>query len=522
MIYNLNDIQDDPFKGKVFDVCIVGAGFAGITLATYLSEELNILLLEAGDIDYSEESQEIYKGNNIGHEYWDLTDARARWFGGTSNTWGGQCGTLESRDFEKKDFVEFSGWPISKKDLDPYLEEAVHIFGISGTSEAKEFTKGWDDVLKKPDKYFDSFDKWHSKQDYFKNNSGDIVKKRANIHCYLNANLTDMTLSDDLSSIKVLEIQNYSKKVFNARAKITILATGGIENPRLLLSFNKQCKNGIGNNNDLVGRMFSEHPHFELGEFIFEDHLLEAFQSGRLSKIKYLEPSNKFQAEDKILNIELELFPKNAIIPDEPINSFKGRLRDIICSSEWAKKTLNTIQGHEIYCYSSRYDQSNGIVSTMTEQTPNLSSRVTLGSDTDKFGMKRVELDWQLSKIEKHTLKRAAIRFAEMFAKVNLGRVKLDKWVLSDDPNDFPGFPHRLAGPHHMCTTRMSSSPKDGVVDANHKVFGIDNLYIAGSSVFSTTGRINPTFSIVQMSLRLTDHLNQQFDHKTSVINKTT
>ncbi|MEA3523260.1 MAG: hypothetical protein U9R50_09810 [Campylobacterota bacterium] len=372
MIYNLNEIEKDPFKDNFYDVCIIGSGFAGITLALSLNENLNVLLLEAGDIDYSAESQEIYEGKNVGHEYWDLTDCRNRWFGGTSNTWGGWCAPLDSRDFEKKDFIEFSGWPISKEDIDPYFEETMQIFGLSGSDKVKEFTKGWDDVLTKPDKYFDGFDIRVSKQEDFKNKHGDAVKERSYIHCYLNANLTDIALTKDLDSVKVLEIQNYKKKVFNARAKITILATGGLENPRLLLSFNKQCKNGIGNNNDLVGRFFCEHPHFELGDFIIEEHLFEASKSGKLSAMKYLAPSNEFQAEDKVLNFGIELHTKDFIEREGSTNTFKETLRTIICSSEWAKYVVKSIKGEEIYCYSSTYDWSDGIFKIESEQVPNL------------------------------------------------------------------------------------------------------------------------------------------------------
>ena len=516
MIHNLNEIKNDPFKDQIYDVCIVGTGFAGIALALKLHENLNVLLLEAGDMDYSTESQEVYKGKNIGHEYYDLTDCRTRCFGGTSNVWGGVCGTLDALDFEKKDFMDFSGWPIKKDDLDPYIEEAKQMFGLNDIGQSEEFVKGWDDILMKPDKYFDGFEIMHSKQAYFKNTHSKTVKERSNIHCYINANLTDMTQTDNLESIKVAEIQNYRKKVFNAKAKIFILATGGIENSRLLLNFNRQCKNGIGNNNGLVGRFFSEHPHFTLGEFIIEDHVFEASKSGKLSEMKYLAPSNKFQIEDKILNFGLELhtkdFIKHSILRDS--SPFKERLRAIICSMDWTKYIASKINGKDIFCVSETFDQSDGILNIEAEQVPNLSSRVILGSDIDKFGMRQVALEWKFLEIDKYTIKRAALRFAETFAELNLGRVKIEKWVLSDDPSDFPGFPHRLGGPHHMCTTRMSLTPKDGVVDLNQKVFDIDNLYIAGSSVFSTGGRINPTFSIVQMSLRLADHLNHKFDYK--------
>ncbi len=88
MIYDLNEIKNDPFKDKLFDICIVGGGVAGITLAMYLKKDLSILLLEGGGMDYTEESQEVYKGENIGHEYYDLDTCRARWLGGTSNYWG--------------------------------------------------------------------------------------------------------------------------------------------------------------------------------------------------------------------------------------------------------------------------------------------------------------------------------------------------------------------------------------------------------------------------------------------------
>ena len=134
-----------------------------------------------------------------------------------------------------------------------------------------------------------------------------------------------------------------------------------------------------------------------------------------------------------------------------------------------------------------------------------------LGNERDKFGMRRVDIDWRLSKIDLRTIKRGTIRFGELFATLGLGRVQVNEWLLAEHPI-FPSLDEdEVAGNHHMCTTRMGSSPQNGVVDSNQKVFEIDNFYVAGSSVFSTAGHANPTFTIVQMTLRLADHLNKRY-----------
>lgn len=503
MIYDLNEIQDDPFKDKLFDICIIGGGIAGITLAMYLKKDLDILLLEAGGMDYSEESQEIYRGKNVGHEYFNLDDCRGRWLGGSSNLWGGWCAPLSSCDFKKRDFVKHSGWPIDKTDLDPYEEEAKLITNLPKKFRLVKY-KGWSDILENSDKNFNGFNfQWTAPFGLnFRDKYKSELENRSNITCFVNANLTDMTLSDDLSSIKNIEIKNYRNSVFNVNSKTYILATGGIENARLLLNFNKQCKNGIGNDNDLVGRFFAEHPHFNTGDFIMDDHIASIFASNKVEKSNefrttYLIPSEEFQNNDKVLNVGLRVTPN--LYPYSYSHSFKEKLRNAICSTDWSKKILNE---QKIGC--TKYD---GHIKIAAESAPNPESRVTIGPEVDKFGLKKTVLNWQLLELDKLTFKKTTIRIAELFVKQNLGRVKIQDWVLSDGTK-FPGRPQELGGNHHMGTTRMGATPSEGVVDKNQKVFDIDNLYIAGSSVFPTTGHVNPTFTIIQMCLRLADHLN--------------
>lgn len=138
------------------------------------------------------------------------------------------------------------------------------------------------------------------------------------------------------------------------------------------------------------------------------------------------------------------------------------------------------------------------------EQVPNPDSRITLSNESDMLGMKRVNVIWKLNKLDKHTVRVLTEFVASEITRLNLGRVKLEDWVL-DTENVWPD---NLKGAwHHIGTTRMSDEPKQGVVDKNCRVHSTDNLYISGSSVFPTSGYVNPTLTIVALSLRLADHL---------------
>jgi hypothetical protein len=138
MIADLQDASSDPFQDKVFDVCICGAGVAGITLALRLSRNLNVLLLEAGGAEYSEQSQAVYEGSIVGRDYFDLTGTRLRYFGGTSNRWAGWCRPLDPIDFKPKPYAGISGWPIDERDPTPYLDEAKAILDIQSAPDRPE------------------------------------------------------------------------------------------------------------------------------------------------------------------------------------------------------------------------------------------------------------------------------------------------------------------------------------------------------------------------------------------------
>ena len=272
MIADLQDMAADPFADETFDVCICGAGVAGITLALHLSRTLRVALLEGGGLDYSEDSQSLYEGQSIGQEYFDLTATRLRYFGGTSNHWAGWCVPLDTHDFERKPYAHLSGWPISRADLDPYLEAAASILDLDAG-----FAEGASDS---PDDIGNAIRPEHglrrvgyrwSPPTRFAEKYGAEIRASRNIFCFLNANLVDLTLDDGLTRLQKAEIRDQSGRAFSVRARLFVLAAGGLETPRILLNCNRQIEKGIGNGRDLVGRYFAEHPNKIVGEFILED-----------------------------------------------------------------------------------------------------------------------------------------------------------------------------------------------------------------------------------------------------------
>ena len=500
MLYDLNTIQVDPFNDKIYDVCIVGGGMAGITLALYLKKSFNILLLEGGGLEYSEESQSVYEGTQKGFDTsYSLKNRGGRWLGGSSHLWAGRCHPYVPSDFEKRDYIKYSGWPITKKDLDPYEEETKSILDLP-TPDKQKFYKGWTDILEKPDEYFKAIKFLYSRPPTnFKTKYLSTLKNRSNIHCYVNANLTDIKLSHDLSNVEEIEVKNYRQKTFKAQAKVCILATGGIENARLLLNFNKQYKKGIGNENDLVGRFFSDHPHSHVGYFIMEDKSANAFDgeeqpTDMLYAGSVLVPTEKFQKKEQLESLGLHIRPNASVFSRS--RKFKDKIKDILCSVEWTKSIT------DIKC-----EHYNGSLVILQEQEPNPKSRVTLESNTDIFGHKRAVLDWQFVEKDMLSCKNVLIPFSKKFTGSDLGRIKIDDWLLKKEIKY--DTQHTSGGYHLMGTTRMATSEKEGVVDSNLKIFGINNLYIAGSSVFPTGGSMNPTFAIIQTTLRLAKYLNK-------------
>lgn len=516
MLIGFQDFVASSHHASRFDVCVAGGGVAGITLALELARsKLRVLLLEGGDIEFTQESQDLYAGENVGRDYFDLDAGRLRFLGGSSNHWAGFCVPLDDFDFEAHSDIKASGWPITKADLSPWLAPAADILEISSHFRPDQLIEETDDSLR-------LFETHMSPPVRFRDKYADNLRSDDHICAVLNASVTDIEIETASGTIKRFELvhTNEPDQKADVAADCYVLALGGIENARVLLNANKQVECGIGNDHDLVGRYFMDHIMTDLGFALLSAPLPDLFRGvtmdGRFSNTVSFAATKDFQRSANILNCELRVqgLERREKHYKGPL---KPRLKQMICSSDMALSLIRYVDAdfkQEKCWLAHRIDERptdnfDAVVMARSEQAPNYNSRVMLSDERDRLGMRRVAVDWQLLDIDKATLKESVLELGRYFAETDIGRIRVVDWLL-DEGQVLAGMSEgeRAAhGGHHIGTTRMAATPSQGVVDQHCKVFGTQNLYVAGSSVFPTGGHAPPTLTIVQLALRLADHL---------------
>ena len=504
------------------DICIVGAGAAGITLARDLAGSgRRVALFESGGFDFEDATQQLYEGAVVGQDMPPLVVERLRYLGGSTNHWSGGCRPFDAWDLAVRSHVAESGWPMAIGDLDPYYRRAQAICQLGPYDyEPQNWTaKGSQPLDFGAGARLRSGVYQYSPPTRFGEVYRDDLDKAQGVRVYLHANAVDIETDDSAAAVTGMRFACLGGRRFRAAAELYVLATGGIENPRLLLNATTVQKPGLGNGNDLVGRYFMDHPYvpraatviLARGPSSFDFYPRRALRGASVGG--YVRATAETEQTEGLPSFGIGFEPGSLPERGYARQSLKT-IVDELASGHWPDhlayhlgQILSSVEataGTEYYRLT-RAEPAVFSTGYICECPPDRDSRVTLGEDVDALGLRRVKVDWRLpADFERHM-----VRAHELLAQ-ELGRLGLGRLRMNTRETGYDAMAGLTNGYHHMGTTRMHPDPRHGVVDADCRVHGITNLFIAGSSVFPTYSFDNPTMTIVALSLRLSDHLKSK------------
>jgi len=558
MLTDARSLQSGQIKK---DICIIGAGPAGISLAReFINQHFDVAIVESGGFEFDAKIQSLADGLALG-DIKPSVDVNRRQFGGNSNVWNiefgrGEIGVrhalFDETDFLKRDWVSYSGWPFQREHLIPYYKRAQLVcragpFSYCADDWENNLVQRWS--LSRTDLETGMFQ--FGPSNVFHKIYKDELIAAKNVTLYIHATATELTTDGSGETVNRVKLAHVGDKQIFISAKIFILATGGYENARLLLMSNQHHKDGMGNQHDVVGRYYHDHLQGRSGyltpgdpQLLNRAALYDLRQVNGASVMGYLKLSEALMEKEKLLSINCFLYPRpnhrhslaiesfNALRQESLFSKSQSEVVSIFPKSSKAKHLLNAVIGSNYVLkmaymaktkkQATSYGLGNGGWSQLRnlhqrftrfevwhsiEQSPHPDNRVKLSGEHDMYGAPKLEVHWHWPLSDIHQTLRAQQIIARELERAGLGKLDL--------VHDSEGLPNivRPVGSHHlMGTTRMHTDPKFGVVDAECRVHGMNNLFVAGSSTFPTGGYANPTLTIVAMALRLADLVKHELN----------
>ncbi len=520
-----------------FDICIVGAGAAGIAMAQRLANSsLQVLLLVSGQpADRGlpdKHRQSLYQGTagaflqKVDPDF--LQRSRLNMYGGTTNHFGFWARPLDPADTMPRPGYRDAGWLFGERELRPWYIDA-HVFGRFGPFNYADMDF-WERVL-----YARCFDplpgdklsgaimraQYEENLHDFQVQFRDQLKNAPNITTLFNAHLLSIETDENRRHVVELNCSTIDSSPsgdsrpgvsFKVRARRYALACGGIENVRLL-----QLSGELGNNRrDLLGRGFMVHPLLTNAAHVrFDAPVASDIRNFfREQQIRLKPPPNLLGGPRGVsaADGEYQHMARPLVNPELVFDYLMFNAWGVLAAKH---QTLleEKIGNFRIILYFGA-DAASAVVNLNWEQTPDDNSRITLNPERVDpiFGQPVAHVDWRLNETDK----RSAARALEITLDYLRARGASQQEMITDvggGAGDWTFLPEPGAletGDHHMGALRMSASPEDGIVDINSRLHGVDNLYVAGSAVFPTGGYANPTLTIVALALRLADHLKAE------------
>ncbi len=509
---------------RTVDICVIGAGTAGLTLAhEFLSGPYSILVLESGGIEVEEKTQQLYDCRITGLPHRGYLQGRFRTLGGTSTRWGGQLLPLTARDIERREWIGATAWPIGYAELLTYYQRVEHLFGVDDhpydPDELKRLPVAGTDF--NTSQFTARYAKWPP---FARRNLARLVGKAcavsSQVEVILHANVTELSLNDVGTRIVLVKARTLDGRVLEVKAKHFVVAAGTLETIRLLMVSKGSASGGIGNHSDQLGKNFQDHLSLRAADLCprsirdFEKRFAPFFINGTMRTAR-LELSGHMQQDKQLLSCFGQILfdtPENSGFAElrEGLRRFQARRNPWPGVRGWAnimRDIPNMCRLGAVRLLKQRVAYPNNArfhLQVDVEQCPNSNSRVSLSQDRDVLGMPILTIDWRIKDLERRTMREYVRMFRQEWERLDLGDARWNRKLFEEGDEwleEVIDVYHQTGG------TAMSEDPRDGVADPQLCVHGVDNLFLASCSVFPSAGSANPTFTLLALTLRLADHL---------------
>jgi choline dehydrogenase-like flavoprotein len=552
--------QRDAALPDDYDVCIVGTGPAGTTVANELAGSgLRVAMLESGRLRPTQHGDALRRVTSEGIFIKDYS--RERVLGGASTTWAGLSSPLDACDLAQRAYLRESDWPIEHAELmslyaqaaERYRFPALEMFGANGPRSFGAMRKKgalqptWSRVEEKvflaasePQNFGREF------RALFDSSELDV---------WLDATLVELDGERDGSRVREGVVRSSGGREARLRARVFVIATGGIENACLLLRSKTPWKQGLGNEHDQVGRWMMNHPKnyrgiLELARPVDSAPYFFGCLHQGFAGYAGLRLPEDVQREQKLLNSYIRLEPLFPWSDNRGVESLVLLVKKSNFFRRWKEKRAGEVV--ELRDYSETGDDSDlqnerknaagwlaltgeivrnapsvaayahsrlvrrrkppiqrARLRNFIEMEPDPENRVVLGEERDAYGQPRAIVRHRCTERDQRSLLALHEALVDDFTRAGIGTLHTDlatakPWPIDQDAS------------HHMGTTRMGRNPKTSVADANGRVHSVENVYMAGASLFPTSGCANPTFTIVALSIRLARHLREEVFGKSS------
>lgn len=527
MIVDLAD--QEPECRAAFDVVVIGAGIAGLLLASKLRYHgLHVAVLESGCRTDSEEVHPLNHVVNFGRPYEGAIRGRARCLGGTSTRWGGAMIPFLEEDLQSRPHVNLPSWPVTMSELSPFVSDVERLFGVDSGPYDDSFLgtrRRYGHTLADDPDFVVRFAKWPT---FKRRNVATLLKERleydADLTVWLNATATNFNCDVVGGKVESVVARSLNGHKMQISASYFVVCAGAIETTRLLLLLDRQHDNRIFENCNALGRYFHDHISLPTARLrarqVCELNRIAGFRFvGNTMRSLRFELSPKAQADDAVASAfgHISFAAESASGFDALRQSLRSLQRHGHINPS---QTLRVLQDVPYLIRASywRFVRRQLLwpapaqyqLYTVAEQLPRHASRISLATEVDVFGCAVPAIDWHIGESERVTTQAFVRRFGAFWKRHKLDSIAELEWLI-DATSDC--IVSREGGGdifHPGGTTRMGLNSRNAVVDTNLRVMGITNLSVVSSSVFPSGASANPTLMLMLFAFRLAEHLSRQ------------